>query len=198
VANKLAGQKAKFTKALADYNSTENEATKDAATRRMLEVLHEAPGNGFSETAVTGGRDVPLDVQRQITRGEFPPKSPPEDPDQLVRQLEQRIDASDLHEEGAGNQTVYAYGYRCAPDRLKVGRCDGDVIGRVTSQISTSTPDKPVLFLVIRTHDCRALEMAMHGVLRLKRRKITGGGDEWYLTTRDELLAIYKSFLSSA
>jgi hypothetical protein len=197
VANKLAGQKAKFTKALADYNSTEDETTRVAAATKMLEVLHEAPGNGFSEADVTGGRELPTDVQRQIIEGVLPPISPPEDPDQLVRQLEQRIDKSDLHEEGTGDQTVYAYGYRCAPDRLKVGRCDGDVIGRVTSQIGTSTPDKPVLFLVIRTHDCRALEMAMHGVLRLKRRKVTGGGDEWFCTTRDELLAIYKSFESS-
>ena len=118
--------------------------------------------------------------------------SPPEDPDQLVRLIERMVDTSDLHEEGNGDQFVYAYGYRCAPDRLKVGRCDGDVMGRVTRQIHTSTPDKPVLFLVVRTQDCRALEKAMHGVLQLRRRKVTGGGDEWYLTTRDELLELYR------
>jgi hypothetical protein len=34
--------------------------------------------------------------------------------------------------------------------------------------------------------------MTMDGILRLQRLKVTGGGDEWYLTTRDELLAIYR------
>jgi hypothetical protein len=53
-----------------------------------------------------------------------------EDPDQLIRQLEQR---TDLVEESSGNQTVYAYGYRCVPDRLQEGRWDGDVMEPVTS-----------------------------------------------------------------
>ena len=113
-----------------------------------------------------------------------------EDPDQLVRQLEQMVDTSDLYEEGMGDQFIYAYGYRCAPDRLKVGRTDRDVIGRIARQIGTSTPEKPSLFLTIRTADCRALEKALHGVLTLRHLKITGGGEEWFRTTRDELLEI--------
>jgi hypothetical protein len=197
MANKLAGQKAKFTKALAEYNSTEDEARRQVALRQMCEVLLEARQHGFTEAEVTGGRDIPGEVQRMIDEG-FSSQPIVEDPDQLVRQLEQKVDTTDLHEEGSGDQSVYAYGYRCAPDRLKIGRCDGDVIGRVISQIHTSTPDKPTLFLVVRTQDCRALEMAVHGLLQLRRRKITGGGDEWYLTTRDELLDIYRMIVGAS
>jgi hypothetical protein len=193
MANKLAGQKAKFTKALADYNSTEDASRRLGAARQMAEVLLEAPTTGFSEVDVTGGKEFPGDVQQLVANGEVANRSaPPEDPDQLVQQLETKVDMSGSQEYGSGNETVYAYGYSCAPDRLKIGRCDGDVIGRIASQINTSTPDKPALFLVLKTHNCRGLEMAIHGILRLKRCKIVGGGDEWYMTTRNELLEIYK------
>jgi hypothetical protein len=116
-----------------------------------------------------------------------------EDPDQLVPQREHRIDAADLVNEGPSNQTMYAYGYRCARDRLQVGICNRDVTPRVMGQIRTSTPDKPALGLVNRTHDGRALEIAMHGLFPLKGRNIVGGGnDDWILTTDLELLTIVR------
>ena len=192
MANKLAGQRAKYTKALAEYSRTEDEVRKQSATRRMLEVIDEAPVNGFNVAEVTGDQDVPGEVQLLLNQEVSLPRSPPENPDQLVAQLEQMVDTSDLHEEGSGDQFVYAYGYRCAPDRLKVGRTDADVITRITRQITTGTPDRPCLFLTLRTCDGRALEMALHGVLRLHRRRAVGDGDEWFLTTKDELLTIFR------
>jgi hypothetical protein len=75
---------------------------------------------------------------------------------------------------------------------LKVGRCEGDVVTRISSQISTSTPDKPVLALIIRTDDCRSLEKALHGVLQVRGRKVSGGGDEWFQTDSSELVQIYE------
>ena len=192
MANKLAGQKAKYTKAIAEYNRTEDDLRKQVAVRQMLEVLNEAPANGFTEADVTGGKEPPSEVRRLLEEGIVPPTSPAEDPDVPVRQLEQMVDTSDLHEEGCGDQIVYAYGYRCAPDRLKIGQTNVDVVGRVTGQITTSTPDKPTIFLVLRTDNCRALERTIHGILQLRHRKVIGGGDEWYLTTRDELLEIYR------
>ncbi len=192
MANKLAGQKAKYTRALADYNRTEDVLQREGPLRRMKEVLDEAPGSGFSLHDVTSGRDLPTEPQNGITQPKAVERSS-EDPEQLVQQLAQVIDTSELREEGQGDQFIYAYGYSCAPDRLKVGRTEIDVVSRVAQQIHTSTPDKPSLFLIIRTSDCRALEMAMHGVLRLRDRKIVGGGSEWFMTTRDELLSIYQA-----
>ena len=37
--------------------------------------------------------------------------------------------------------------------------------------------------------------MAMHGFLRVRGRQVIGGGDEWYLTSRDELIHIYKAVM---
>ena len=93
---------------------------------------------------------------------------------------------------GEGNASVYAYGYRCAPDRLKIGMTEGDTVQRIADQISTSTPDQPVLYLEIKTSLCRALERAIHGILEVCGRKVQGGGDEWFKATPEEIQSIYK------
>ena len=108
MANKLAGQRAKYTKALAEYNKTEDDVGKEGPLRKMLEVLLEAPHNGFAEAEVASGQEIPSEVQRLMEEGVPVPTSPPEDPDQLVRQIERMVDTSDLHEEGNGDQFVYA------------------------------------------------------------------------------------------
>jgi hypothetical protein len=167
MANKLAVQRMKYTKAFADYGSTEDEAKKQSAIRRMAEVLHEAPEWRFTEQMVTQGVEPPGEVRRLIAEGSPLPVSSEVDEDQLAREIEQRVDKSDLREVGSGIENVYAYGYQCAPDRLKIGKCEGDVISRITTQISTSAPDRPSLSLIIHTHDCSALERVIHGVLPL-------------------------------
>ena len=196
MANKLAGQKAKYTKAYADYNRSDDAAEKANAARRMAEVLRDAAGTGFSEAEVTTGRD-PSDAVRAMARAGETARLPAEDPEQLIQQLAQMANTLDLLEEGRGDQAVYAYGYRCLPGRLKVGRTERDVIARVTQQINESTPDQPALVLVLRTPDCRALEMALHGALRLRGRKVAGGGAEWFSTDRDELLARHRAISGS-
>src|SRR5215469_12840462 len=51
---------------------------------------------------------------------------------------------------------LYVYGYRCAPDRLKIGSTEVDTVQRIAAQITTSTPFKPVLLIEIKTDVCRA------------------------------------------
>ena len=63
---------------------------------------------------------------------------------------------------------------------------------RIAAQISTSTPDKPVLLIEIRSDQCRALERAIQATLETRGRKISGGGAEWFKASRDEVLAIYR------
>ena len=63
---------------------------------------------------------------------------------------------------------------------------------RIASQIWTSTPDKPVLLIEIRTDAFRAIERALHSVLEARGKKIEGGGAEWFRTTREEVLAVYR------
>lgn len=92
MANKLAGQKAKFTKAFIDYKSTKVEATRTHAVQQMLEVVNDAPGNGFSEAHLTRGRDVPAEVLRKwqaAVRCQPPPTQ--------IRSASSPIGADDQH-----------------------------------------------------------------------------------------------------
>jgi hypothetical protein len=92
---------------------------------------------------------------------------------------------------------VYACGYRCCQDRIKIGSTDLDSVNRISQQINTSTPDKPVLLIEIRTDKCRTLERAIQATLETRGCKIAGGGAEWFKATRDEILAIYE-FINKA
>jgi hypothetical protein len=65
-------------------------------------------------------------------------------------------------------------------------------VERIAQQINTSTPDKPVLFVEIRTDRCRSLERAIQATLETRGRKITGGGVEWFKAGREDVLAIYQ------
>lgn len=195
--DKRAGQRAKFTRAFADYQRTDDPDKKRHAAELMAQVLIDAPKNGFTEAEVTQGADVPDEVRRLV---EHPPIGTDgersEDADQLTAELKQWVDTSDCRELGDGSQSVYAYGYSCVPGRVKVGRTQGEVVDRIVQQINASTPDKPALSLVIRTENAHALEKALQGVLEVRGRKVAGGGDEWYLATRDELIELYQTILA--
>ena len=75
MANKLAGQRAKFSRARAIFYSAGDDGQRRRAAELMAEVLAEAPANGFTEDAVTQGEDVPDEV-RQLAAGM--PARPPE------------------------------------------------------------------------------------------------------------------------
>lgn len=193
MANKLAGQRAKFSRARAIFYSAGDEADRQRAVTLMAGVLTDAPANGFGEEEVTQGEDVPDEVRRLVeVQPAISGRIVEEDPDRLVDQLRDTVDTGATVEIGTGDETVYAYGYRCAPDRVKIGSCAGDVVARVAAQIGTGTPDKPVLWLVIRTHDCRALERVLHGIFRLEGRRVTGAGAEWFTVSPDEVKAAYQ------
>lgn len=189
MANKLAGQRAKFSRAKAIYHTAGDEEQRRRAARLMAEVLAEAPANGFTEAEVTQDEEVPGEARSLATSILAAPAHEEENAEERVQELATAVDLSDLVETGQGEESVYAYAYRCAPDRMKIGSCRGDVVARVAAQIGTGTPDRPVLLLRIRTHDCRALERALHGILWLKGRQVAGAGAEWFVTTREEVLA---------
>lgn len=111
---------------------------------------------------------------------------------EALKQVAEAVDVLDVVRMGEGSGIVYAYGYRCAPDRLKVGMTEtGDAKQRIFVQINTSTPDRPVLVLEIRTNHCRSLERAIH-VLEHRGCKVEGAGAEWFKTTREEVIDIYQ------
>jgi len=194
MANKLAGQRMKFTKARALYYQTDDESQRRDAVRKMAEVLADAPANGFAEADVTQGGEVPVEVREVAATAHAAPANTDDEPDDrpAAVQLSDTVDTSDLVERGTGPETVYAYGYPCARDRLKIGRTTGEVVTRVANQIHTGTPDKPSLYLIIYTRDGAGLERVLHDVFRFQGKKIAGAGAEWFRVGRDEILRVYE------
>ncbi len=188
----LAGQRAQFTWSLRQYRLAEDDASRTKYTKRMARYVAAAPANGFSVEDVTQGQDYPSAEVAQYVSSADSDTDPGISESQAIREVEETVDASEAIRVGEGSGVVYAYGYRCAPDRLKVGLTEVDTKQRNAAQISTSTPDKPVLYLVIKTNDCRSLERAIQSTLEHRGRKIVGGGAEWFKATRDEILAIYR------
>lgn len=153
----------------------------------MAKYIREAPANGFSVEQVTQGQNYPAEeVKKYLDDPGVADESSVSD-NQAVATLAQLVDTSSVKRRGVGDGTVYAYGYRCAPDRLKVGCTDGDTVQRIAAQIGTSTPDIPVLFLEIKTDSSRALERALHGILNYRGQKVNGGGAEWFKTSTEEI-----------
>jgi T5orf172 domain len=187
----LPGQRAQFTWALNQYNRSDDPDTRKRFVRAMAKYIAAAPSNGFTIEQVTQGQTYPIAEVNEVIAA-----NGTEDPgiteQEAQRTVAATVDCSDVMRIGDGTTVVYAYGYRCCPDRLKVGCTEADSLQRIAAQIGTSTPDKPVLQMEIKTNDCRALERALHAVLEARGQKIAGGGAEWFRVSRDEILTIYE------
>jgi hypothetical protein len=187
----LAGQRAQFTWALNQYNVAETTEQKTRFAKRMALIIQRAPSLDFTKEQVVNGQVYPPEVD-QYLQAPVDGAEPDISEEQAQREVDAAVDTSDMLEEGKGPFIVYAYGYSCAPDRLKIGLTTGDPIQRVAAQISTGTPDRPALHLQIKTNDCNALERALHAMLEVHGRKVVGGGKEWFLVTREEILEVYR------
>lgn len=194
----LAGQRAQFTWALNKYNQAEDPDTRAAFAKRMAKYISAAPDNKFSVEDITQKQPYPASEVAQYLNDGSLSAEPGLSEEQALRTLQEAVDVSDATHVGEGIGTVYVYGYRCCPDRLKVGYTEGDTVQRIFAQITTSTPDKPTLWLEIKTDKCRSLERAIHATLETRGRKIAGAGLEWFKTSRDEVLEIYHFVAQSA
>jgi hypothetical protein len=189
----LGGQRAQFTLALNQYNLADSDQNRALFAQRMAKYIANAPNNDFTPEQVTQGQSYPAaEVERYLHRSDSD-MGPDISENQAIHEVNQAVDTSDVVRLGEGQGIVYAYGYRCAPDRLKIGLTTGDTVERIVGQISTSTPDKPILLLEIRTHDCNSLERALHAILEYRGAKIVGGGNEWFRASRDDVVAIYRT-----
>jgi hypothetical protein len=190
----LPGQRASFTWALNQYNLAEDdEDKKKHFAKLMAKCIANAPSNGFTVEQVTQGQLYPKADVAQYIKNPALETEPGISEGEALAEISHTVDTSDVFKLGEGPKVIYAYGYKCAPDRLKIGLTEGDAVQRIAGQISTSTPDKPVLLLEIKTHDCASLEKAIHATLAYHGRKIEGGGKEWYKTSREEIVNIYQS-----
>jgi hypothetical protein len=192
----LGTHQANFTWARNKYNKSDDTEAKIKYARYMSKYLNEGRNDDFTAEQVTHGLDYPSEVDKygsDLGSETLPLISE----EQAKKEIAESVDTSNVERIGDGGSVVYVYGYACCPDRLKVGYATGDTVQRIADQIGTSTPDKPLLLVEIKTDDCRALERAIHAVLRVRGRKITGGGDEWFKATRDEIVAIHRFICES-
>ncbi|MEL6265647.1 MAG: hypothetical protein AAFR52_08355 [Pseudomonadota bacterium] len=60
MANKLAGQRAKFSRARAAFYTVGDDHARDRAVGLMAEVIADAPANGFTVEEVTQGAQFPM------------------------------------------------------------------------------------------------------------------------------------------
>ncbi len=102
---------------------------------------------------------------------------------------------------GIGDQEVYAFTF---PSLMELARLKGEDIypvkigfsiecglGRIRFQIleKAGFPEKPIVLCLFKTWDGRHLEIQIHKRLRSLGRKIPHSlGEEWFLTTTEELL----------
>ncbi len=194
----LGGHRGNFTWALNEYNSTDDPAIREKFARYMAQYLKKAEGDGFAADLVTQGQSYPIDEIKKYADEPLSSDISEMTEDQVNQQLAQKIDTANVTRLGVGNEIVYAYGYPCAPDRLKIGMTEVDCVQRIVQQINASTPDRPVLHVEIRTDRCRTLERAMHSVLEHRGKKVLGGGDEWFRTTAAEIIDIYQFVTKAA
>lgn len=187
----LAGQRAQFTWALNQYNLAEDVERKAFFAKRMARYIAAAPGHGMTVEQVTQGQNYPaVEVVQYLDAPDLGAEPGPSE-EQAIHALSGLVDSAGAVRVGAGSGVVYAYGYPCCPDRLKVGSTEVDTLGRIAAQIGTGTPDKPLLLLEIRTDRCRTLERALQTTLEVRGYKVVGAGTEWFRTSRDEVLSIY-------
>lgn len=196
--DKRRGQRMLLTKWIKIYNSTDGDNEKEMAARKLADVLAWAKSVGISPSEIAEDRDLPHRALELFAAGEGISSST-EDAElrDAVREVESSVNTASVTQLGEGVGKVYAYGYECLPGRLKIGRTDGDVVSRIVSQINASTPDRPKLYLVLATGNPGALERALHGALALRNRRVEGGGAEWFRTTVDEIITIYRLLLGN-
>jgi hypothetical protein len=127
----LPGQRAQFTWALNQYNLAEDAEKKAEFVRRMAKYIAAAPANGFTVEQVTQEQLYPAaEVARYLNSPDLPDADPGISENEALKEIAKAVDTTDVVRLGEGPRVVYAYGYVCAPDRLKIGLTEGDTAAR--------------------------------------------------------------------
>jgi hypothetical protein len=118
----LAGQRTQFTYALNQYNLAEDPETRTQWAKRMAKYIAAAPNHGFTADQITRDKNYPAAEVAQYIGDPSIAAEPDISEEQALRTVEASVEVSDAKRIGEGEGVVYAYGYACCPDRLKVGR----------------------------------------------------------------------------
>lgn len=133
----LAGQRAQFTWALNQYNLAEDPETRTHFAKRMAKYISAAPNYGATADEIIRDKNYPAAEVAQYVNDPSIAAEPDISEEQALRTVEAAVEVSDVKRIGEGEGIVYAYGYACCPDRLKVGSTETDAVQRITTQIGT-------------------------------------------------------------
>lgn len=105
---------------------------------------------------------------------------------------------------GSGNHVVYAYFYEAYRELatikgenrwpVKVGLTKASLEARIAEQASaTGIPEAPTVGLAIWTDDASQIEKGLHVMLDQRGRRChDAGGNEWFMTSPDEIADLYR------
>lgn len=78
---------------------------------------------------------------------------------------------------------------------VKIGKTKSNPNFRVNEQTGTALPEKPIIFLQVKTNDCSNLEKLIHSTLSLMGKKSSGSvGNEWYISNEKEISNLLLSY----
>lgn len=157
---------------------------------------------GLADSPYTGhwkiGKDIGVAKEKEILNEKFENTEPliiPTTSDEIT--IEAKF--------GEGAYSVYAYYFPRDKEKaiqkkennfqIKIGKTKEDAVKRVWEQTSASSHEMPVIALIIKTDDHNELEKLIHGILKMRKRRIIKiAGHEWFYTNPSEIDSIY-SFL---
>jgi len=160
--------------------------------------LATTPSKGWWKIGTNNGATVEEEISEEIVENIIhdltPTNEPEQKPDTVI---------------GDGSKAVYVYYlpiYRHVAEQkkenvwqCKVGKTDGEPLQRILQQASTALPERPHIAIQIKTNLPHELEKAIHHILTLRGRKIDNlPGQEWFLTSPDEVLSIYDFVINGA
>jgi hypothetical protein len=169
----LAGQRAQFTWALNQYNLSEDPETRAKFAKRMAKYIAAAPANGFTVDEVTQGQIYPSSEVDQYINDPSVNDDPGITEEQAIRTVEETVDTSDVIRTGEGAGVVYAYGYRCCEDRLKVGFTEANTVSGLLRKLVPVLPISPSFSLRSRQSNAVLLSGRFrrpwrHGAVRFR------------------------------
>ena len=142
----LTTHQSNFTWARNQYNKSDNPDDQAKYIRYMAKYLAEGLSDNFTQEQITHGKDYAAEVDKHIsdaTSDALPSISE----DQARKEIEEAVDVDGVMRIGEGVAAVYAYGYRCCPDRLKVGYTAGGVVQRIAAKSLQAHQTNPSFIL---------------------------------------------------
>lgn len=181
----LAAQKAQIRRGIQRFEAGEEEG----AIHSVIRCVTRAEARGVDPETLIARDDMPAEMGQAIRAALAEPIEAADQPGDTLGVVGPAVDTSEMRSMGAGEESLYAYGFSGYPDRLKIGmNSSGPPERRIAQQVGLGTPDQPKLFVVYRCRDARRLERAVHAVLDCRGRRVEGIGSTWFHCSVEDLL----------